>query len=345
MDLKGIEAIRGFTFVLLTQAAPPEIEMKTPKEVQLIIWGLVVIIVSAAFPPTARADEGVEGVTAINAKVSPDYVRNKLPDGSFRPETYAFGEGGKWAGEISDATIDKLRFIDVARVIAEPLAEAKYLSASDPNKTNLLIMVYWGTTAVPGSTSNSAILENFRQKDLAMSTAKADASSKGFHGISSGNSRTGGKNGDFAEWSQAITMLNMENQLNAGIDFKNALMLGYDAPGLIGTEEGLYVRGTAFGLDRTDLVTEIEENRYFVVLMAYDFQLLWKEKKHKLLWETRFSISERRNAFDKALPVMAKYAERYFGQPSNGLLRTRVPEGRVDIGETRSLGEVEAPEK
>lgn len=344
MDLKGIETIRGFAYVLPTQAASPAIEMKTHKEVQLIIWGLVVIIVSAVFPPIARADDGVEGVTAINSKVSPDYVRNKLPDGSFRPETYAFGEGGKWAGEISDATIDKLRFIDVARVIAEPLAEAKYLSARDPNKTNLLIMVYWGTTAVPEPSSNSAILENFRLQDVAMGTAKASASSKGFHALSSGNSTTGGK-GDDAAWSAALTMLNMANQLNTQIDYKNALMLGYDAPGLIGTEKGLYVRGTAFGMDRTDLVTEIEENRYFVVLMAYDFQLLWKEKKHKLLWETRFSISERRNAFDKALPVMAKYAERYFGQPSNGLLRTRVPEGRVDIGETRSLGEVEAPAK
>jgi len=38
-----------------------------------------------------------------------------------------------------------------------------------------------------------------------------------------------------------------------------------------------------------------------VVLMAYDFQLLWKEKKHKLLWETRFSIRQRHNDFDRQL--------------------------------------------
>ena len=114
---------------------------------------------------------------------------------------------------------------------------------------------------------------------------------------------------------------------------------------MIGTDYGNNIRGTAFGAKREELIEEIEQNRYFVVLMAYDFQLMWKQKKHKLLWETRFSISERRNQFDKALPVMGQYASRYFGQDSNGLSRTRVPEGQVKVGEPKSLGEVGAPAK
>ena len=47
-----------------------------------------------------------------------------------------------------------------------------------------------------------------------------------------------------------------------------------------------------------------------------------------------------RDQFDKALPLMAAYASQYFGRASDGLLRTRVPAGRVDIGEVKSLGEV-----
>jgi hypothetical protein len=86
---------------------------------------------------------------------------------------------------------------------------------------------------------------------------------------------------------------------------------------------------------------EIEQNRYFVVLMAYDFQLLYKEKKHKLLWETRFSIRQRNHEFDKDLPSMAQYASQYFGQDSNGLIHKEIPLGRVDIGQVKSLGDVE----
>ena len=37
--------------------------------------------------------------------------------------------------------------------------------------------------------------------------------------------------------------------------------------------------------------------------MAYDFQLhVETEEADKLLWETRFSVNEKHNAFDKALP-------------------------------------------
>ena len=54
-----------------------------------------------------------------------------------------------------DGTIDKLHFIDVARVIAVPLASRGYLAATDPCRTRLLIMAYWGTTAVPGPPSDS----------------------------------------------------------------------------------------------------------------------------------------------------------------------------------------------
>ena len=82
-----------------------------------------------------------------------------------------------------------------------------------------------------------------------------------------------------------------------------------------------------------------------MVLMAYDFQLLWKQRRHKLLWETRFSINERSNQFDRALPAMAQYASRYFGQASNGLLRMRVPEGNVEVHEPTLIEFLSEPRK
>jgi hypothetical protein len=302
-------------------------------------------LLSALAP--ARAADGVEGVTAVASKVSSDYVRARLPDGSFRPEYYAFGEGGKWAGELSDATIDPLHFIDVARVIAGPLAGQKYLPARDPAGTRLLIMVYWGTTAVPEPVSNSVAYQQFERIAnifAAAAAAGGPPASKGYHSVGSG-AASGMLPYQIAEYSAALAMLNVENQQRTQNDFVNAGMLGYDSEGVIGTEHGAYVRGTPLGRYRDDLVSEIEENRYFVVLMAYDFQLLWKQRKHKLLWETRFSISERRNQFDKALPVMAQYASRYFGQPSDGLLRMRVPEGNVEVHEPTLIEFLSEPRK
>ena len=296
---------------------------------QVPVWWLAgfATLLDARPQPTPAAADGIVGVTAVASKVSRDYVRTKLPDGTFQPEYYSFGKGGNWGGEISDATIDKLHFLDVAHVIAYPLASQNYLPATDPIKTKLVIMVYWGTTAVPFPFDEDPLAQNYQQS------------------ISEYNLLLAQGNVDEADavLTSGLHQLAMANRQRDIINFRNANMIGYDADGLIGTDYGENIRHRVLGWKQRDEVAEIEEPRYFVVLMAYDFQLVWKEKKHKLLWETRFSINERHNQFDKALPVMAQSASQYFGQPSNGLLRTRVPEGRVNVGEVKSLGEV--PEK
>jgi len=288
--------------------------------------GLAAALLGAlAFAPGGRAGQELEGVTAVASKVFPGYVRAKLPGGHFKPESYAFGEGGKWAGEIADHTIDQMRFLDVAHVIAEPLASQAYLPAKDPATAQLLIMVYWGTTAVPGPTSDSIALSQFQlaQDNLNKYLVKSNVDPRQ-------KVASGGAFADAAldQMSAATAMLNMQNHQDDKTNFANALMLGYDAPGLIGTEHGNYVRGTAFQIDRDDLYQEITENRYFVVLMAYDFQTLWKH-----------------NAFDRALPAMAQYAAKYFGQPSDGLLRERIKAGNVELGTPTMINFVEEPKK
>jgi hypothetical protein len=220
--------------------------------------------------------------------------------------------------------------MDVARTIAPSLASQKYLPARDPAATKLLIMVYWGTTAVTGPLSSNAGIIQFQA-----AANNPDMRSSNYWI----------KNAALAEMTQALTMLEMMDRIRDQTDFKNAAMLGYDSEGTIGTDYGRYISHTALGTRVKDDVAEIEENRYFVVLMAYDFQLMWKQKKHKLLWETRFSINERHNQFDRALPALAQYASKYFGQPSNGLLRSRVADGNVEIGEPTLIQFLTDPKK
>jgi hypothetical protein len=109
---------------------------------------------------------------------------------------------------------------------------------------------------------------------------------------------------------------------------RNAGILGY-------TSELGRASTSALSLwyERDDINQELDSSRYFVVLMAYDFQTMWREKKHKLVWEARFSVREQGNDFTRALPAMAEYASQYFGRDSHGLLRTHVPDGRIDVGD------------
>ncbi len=288
------------------------------------------------------ADEG--RITAVSARTSNDYVRVRLTDGTYQTETYTFGNGGRLAGPVRDDTIDKLTFEDVAKTIVEPLAKRKYVPQADhdPNKTDFLIMVYWGTTNGTEDTSGSAPYEALQSSQK--SSLKAPPPPPPSVGSRGGPSAGGGAASAILP-SQADSMTGematvaaMEEQREQA-DMRNAQLLGYDSE-LAQTGR---TEISTFKLRRDDLMSEIEQNRYFVVLMAYDFQALWKQKKHRLVWVTRMSVRERGGDFAKILPSMVAYSSQFFGQDTNGLLRRPLPEGRVEIGEPKSLGVV--PEK
>ena len=128
-------------------------------------------------------------------------------------------------------------------------------------------------------------------------------------------------------------MVSAENNMRIQNDARNAAILGFDTE----LAEATGMEATAFRLRRNDLFEEIEANRYFVVLMAYDFQAIWKHKQHKLLWVTRMSVRERGSNFGEILPAMVLYASQFCGEDSHGLLRKKLPEGRVDLGDIKSL--------
>jgi hypothetical protein len=283
----------------------------------------------------AQASEtgGANDITAVSGRTSKDYVRLRLSNGSFAPESYVFGNGGVWSGAMPDMSMDRMTFLDVAHMIAYPLAEQNYLPARAPKANKLLIMVYWGTTHAPVQAKDSPLYLNLQN---ATDELKVDAMER--YADEKGNIKREVLLHDIM--LTALVSAGIENDQRMKEDGLNAQMLGYDS----WWESTQYSAARGFGLDfrRKDMIDELEQNRYFVVLMAYDFQLLLKEKKHKLLWETRFSIRQRHHNFDTDLPTMVKFASQYFGQDTKGLVHKAVPFGHVDIGEVKSLGEVPA---
>jgi hypothetical protein len=281
---------------------------------------------------------GANDITAVSGRTSKDYVRVKEANGSFAPESYMFANGGVWSGAMKDASIDKVTFLNVAHTIAYPLANQNYIPSKEPKTAKLLIMVYWGTTRAPEDATESGGYVNLQKANGTLDTAqtmmKSAMASKDGEAMLVASKAV---NQADDQLTSAMAMVTAENRKRDEDDFTNVKLLGYDSwwESTQGDK-----RGTAMAIERQDLLDEIEENRYFVILMAYDFQLLWKEKKHNLLWETRFSIRQRHHDFDKDLPAMAQFASQYFGQDSDGLVHKAIPLGRVEIGDVKSLGPV-----
>jgi hypothetical protein len=301
------------------------------------------LVASALLFSSPRLSASGGEITAVVSQAADDYQRTKLPDGSFEPETYTFGDGGKMQGSASDPSIDKLNFLDVAKVIAPSLEGKKYVPVSDrdPDKTKLLIMVYWGTTNGVNNSTQAFAFENVQGLMSGMSKPPPPPPpSGGSHPSSSNGAIDVAKVTHAAQENDvtgAMATVGLEEKEKDQNDMRNAMLLGYDSElASMNGAEGT----TARKLHRDDLITEIEDDRYFIVLMAYDFDALWKHKKHKLLWVTRFSVRARGTNFTEVLPAMVNQAAKYFGQDTQGLLRSPLPPGRVDIGPVKSLGAV-----
>jgi hypothetical protein len=312
------------------------------------------LLACAALAPAALFAVSTDDITSVSSKTSRDYVRTKLADGSFQPESYAFGEGGRIPGTVRDVSIDRLSFMDVAKVIAGPLNSQAYVPTRDPATTKLLILVYWGRTGTPMRGDESAETQNLQgasgkaadaknsiaQQEVAAETLRTENGPGMVCGHIQSNT-TVAQVDDQIDADNAMTgalaMVAAQERSREQQDAANAAVLGYDD---LWAETAGYQSGP-FEIRRRDLVEELEQSRYFVVLMAYDFQDMWKHKQHKLLWETRLSIRQRHHAFDRDLSSIVRYASEYFGQDTHGLIRKELPPGRVDVGDVKSLGIVQ----
>lgn len=225
------------------------------------------------------------------SRVSNGYVRTRLRDGTFQPESYALLKGGLWGGDLADPTIDKAPFESIAHTVEGALAGQGFYPSRDPKTTRLLIVVFWGTT---------------REPDYHEPFAPLPPLPKGVDNAP-----------QFPPplLSESGRLSAAEVRKDTEVTVEAANFLGYPSP----------------------LDPELLSRRYFVVLLAYDFQAKLTQEKSTLLWEARFSIREQRNQFDLQLAAMVRNASQYFGQDSHGLTHRSVPEGRVVVGEIKSL--------
>ena len=266
--------------------------------------------------------------TALYARVGNGYKREKAKDGSFKPEYYALSNGGRIYGTINDHTIDRVTYPEVAEIAMRLLARQNYRYAEDKAQAKLLIVLQWGKTLAFNRSNYSGQVNN-------VATAKANMQA-------SIDSRDGGAAAAAEVFENEMFKLLMENKTRDQVNENNARVLGY----LDDLAETNDIRRWAGGGDRfNDLIDDVEESRYYIVISAYDFHELEKKKRQKLQWQVRVSVRAPGNRFDDSFAAMLKGASKYFGQDSGRLVRGEESKGTVELGDLKFLGEAkEHPE-
>lgn len=273
--------------------------------------------------PLPAAEDVV--ATAIYARIGEGYKRERLADGSFKPEYYGLANGGRIEGTTSDITMDRIQYPEVAQIAARLLAKQNYHYAQSADQADLMIVLHWGTTiAFNGG--------NYSQSVNQVATANAGAEPQGMGSLERNMSAV--PTDGAAE--SAMLMLMTENRVRDRINEANARILGY----MDDVNESNDIRRWAGGGDRyNDLIADVEESRYYIIVSAYDFDQLVKQGKKKLLWQTRVSVRAPGNRFDDSVAAMMKGASRYFGQDSGRLVRGEESKGVVELGDLKFLGE------
>lgn len=295
---------------------------------------------------TVVAARGAEDslVTAVFAKTHNGYQREMSADGTPARQTYVVGKGTYQSGLRRDGSIDNVQFSGVVRALAPYLARQNFMPAPDKQTADLILVLHWGVTTPWDDGTH-------RQFMNVATEAMKGVQSQGFlpgqaSNFSPADQETMGvvmaaaKN----DLYQSLMMVDLMNRIRDQANQHNANLLGYMDEINRRNDITRYVGlGTAFD----DLIQDLEEERYYVVIGAYDFQEVLKGR-HTLLWSTRVSIREQGNRFDQWLPAMFANASNYFGRESKRLVRQFQRASSVELGELKSLGIVEdeeVPEK
>jgi hypothetical protein len=293
--------------------------------------GLTLVALGFALYSESRAE-----VAAVASRAFNGYKRTKLPDKSFQPETYAFAPGGRWDAAIAGDSLDEVDFMTIARTLKGPLASRGYVmeATKDPEKTDLLIFVFWGATQGTDGVQTSGTMRNM-QNSLnqrgpvpRLTQGGGGLGQSGIDGSLSAEAAVAAANMDILEGD--VIALMADNRYREKLNERNAGILGFQD-----NLQRAYL--TNFTTAATDLMDDLQASRYFVVLKAYDFRLAWKVKRRKVLWETRFSIAQHGNDFGEQLAGMAQQASKHFGVHTHGLVRESLPDVQVTYGEARVM--------
>ena len=285
--------------------------------------------------------------TSAFSEISADYHRTPSDDGGYVPETYVVAEGTRLDENGTDDSISGASFWDVAKVISKALYESDYVPVRQGEQADLMIVINWGRTTphaegIGGQAIDTlaSAMENASEAQTMMKKGQPKDGGRDSEALATDTQAAhelyhSARVAQNAQLEQMLVLQGMDEQVRAEANAYNARLLGYHKVLARANEymNGAPARQHFF----MNLLDELESPRYFVVLQAYDFETALKEKKRKLLWTTRFSISAKGRNFKDELESMAMASARIFGTDSEDLKRS-LSSARVEFGELEFIG-------
>jgi hypothetical protein len=273
----------------------------------------------------------------VNAWANADYAKRRETSGNPRQETYVFAAGRFFGGGRVDRSIDGLPFRKVAEFLAPELARRNYLPTPRVDAADLLLIVHWGTTAprvtldqTRGTTDFSIDHSDERALRQEINAVMAGGDSQ----ISALFSN--GSDADLKSSFEQSERLTDDLDRDFSAD-NNAQLLGYTQ------DMRRFQKNTFQTVEEATLRANLEEERYFIIIKAYDFHGKKSPgQRQRPVWTLYLNMRSPGQNFKTALIRMSAVAVDYFGRTTDGIKvgRPSEREGTVNLGPLIILGEV-----
>lgn len=271
-----------------------------------------------------------ENLVTVRAVANKDYAALRAETSPPKPESFVVMKGKFYAGQTHDRTLEKKPFIEVARTVASDLRRQGYLTTRDTKTADLLIVIHWGVTDKVSRYSDFVLTESGSMADASQqardaNTAAADIAS----GQAEGNSYAAMQEAHAAEANYDNLARDLSSNLAATTwgAADNSALLGFN---------GVELGNTVFGSDKgATLKGMSEEERYFIIVTAYNFKKLRETRKAEILWVARLSTRAAGINFNMAVSRLSDAGGAVFGQSTDGVdfKKVKKREGRIEYGD------------
>ena len=300
--------------------------------------GFILPILAASL--SLRAEE----MTVAFSTASQDYLARQGTDAETKQETYIFVKGEFFGGRVVDKGLQTMSFQDLARNLSGFLRKKSYTPARQIDTADLMLVVHWGAT-IGNDKDHELINKDLeRSRDLIVQQAEMLRIENDPPPLPDGEVAGLPTNSSMAIKSQ----LDFEFAHAATGELGNEIK-GQSTSAMLGFTKDLQreARRAMVSEKTKTLMAMMEEDRYFIIVMAYDLARFREDRRLVRLWTSRMSIRSAGVNFATAVQRMGDAGSHIFGttQPEVRFTkRNKIVREEIVIGDPIVIG-TEPPEE
>ncbi len=309
----------------MQECGPPQLNTS-----HLMLRFASILLVVALTSSLAYADN----LVANYSSATDEYLAKRDSDPLEKHQSFVIMQGEFYGGVVRDRGLERTPFNTIAHVVSQGLKKRNFYPAKTLATSDLLIVVHWGVTIGRDRSYEFEDRDREEMRQLVIDYPLAAENQAAFFSSDQVTGPTQHAINQALDYQLLAKSTRSLKDIAQGQSV--ATLLGF--AGDLRKEEH-----RAFASERTKtLYSLMEDDRYFIVVFAYDMKRLREEQRINPVWVSRLSIRAAGVNFSTALARLSESGSHTFGMSPKEVVFTRadtkLKQADVTIGEAIIIG-------